>query len=417
MLRDLLKTASLAATVVVLTPLAAAGYLQRLWPLRPRDTPGSRRAVVVTPFRPGEESGGARAVLELEQDLRSRGTLLTVLSLRDAHLPWGLRGVISRWLSRPLPLPPTCREILLGGPALSASLASADVVVFEFFATALAVFLRRPLATRTVLRDHEVLLRKLAIDYRGSGGVDALQVALRWAACYLVSLVVYAKVHRIVALTQEDAQSIRAHFPWLAANVTTIPVSFRMPVRPTREAGTPQVRDLVMVGNFFHTPNVDALRWFLADCAPHLGAGFVLHVFGIDGPLDALDLSHTSIRVVRHGFVDALETALPTSAIAVSPVVSGGGVRMKNLLLASLALPVVTTPLGNEGIGFTDGVDAIVTADGREMAARIAALASAGAAQMGDRGRTFVEAQFGAQEAGNRLMAEVFPEWAPTTAP
>lgn len=413
MLRTVLKLISLSASLVVLAPLAGLGWALTLLPRRAERTPGGRRTLVVTPFRPGEESGGARAVLELQHSLQGRGADVTVVALSDVAQRGGLSGVLSRWLSRALPLPPSCRAILLRGPDLTAALAATDIVVFEFFASALTLFMRRRPARHTVLRDHEVLLRKLAIERATATGLNALDLTLRIGICYLISLVVYAKADRIVALTDEDADSLRRSFPSHCARIVSIPVSFRMPALKPPGPLAPQVRDLVMVGNFFHGPNVDALRWFLSECAPHLDAGFALHIFGIDGPLDALDLSAVPLRVIRNGFVADLEAALPVAAIAVSPVVSGGGVRMKNLLFASLALPVVTTALGNEGIGLTDGREAIVTSDGREMARRINVLARTpvDAAAMGLSGRTFVATQFGAERTGNHLMAELFPDW------
>ena len=83
---------------------------------------------------------------------------------------------------------------------------------------------------------------------------------------------------------------------------------------------------------------------------------------------------------------------------------------MKNLLLASMAHPVVTTPLGNEGIGFADGVHAVVAADAREMARRINVLADSAdeMAEMGNRGRAFVSSTFGPERSVERLMAEIF---------
>ena len=97
--------------------------------------------------------------------------------------------------------------------------------------------------------------------------------------------------------------------------------------------------------------------------------------FGQDGPLDRVTVPSGGLRVERHGFVDDLVAAAPQARIAVAPVVSGGGIRIKNLLLAALGKAVVTTPLGNEGIGFVDGHDAVLCEDGRAMAARINALA------------------------------------------
>ena len=66
---------------------------------------------------------------------------------------------------------------------------------------------------------------------------------------------------------------------------------FDEPARPPLPPAPPPLRDLVMVANFFHRPNVDALEWFLAECAPALDPGFTLHVCGQDGPLERARLA------------------------------------------------------------------------------------------------------------------------------
>ena len=130
-----------------------------------------------------------------------------------------------------------------------------------------------------------------------------------------------------------------------------------------------------MVANFFHSPNRDGLRWFLRECAPHLEPGFTLHLCGIDGALSAADLASPHLTIVRHGFVERDEDVAALADIAVAPIISGGGVRIKNLFLGSLGKALATTPLGNEGIELVDGVHAMISADGATMAAKLNAAA------------------------------------------
>ena len=183
----------------------------------------------------------------------------------------------------------------------------------------------------------------------------------------------------------------------MARRTVYIPVPFRQETA-VKSDGLPQVptRELLMVANFFHAPNVDAVRWFVRECAPHLESGFRLHLCGLDRPLDAVNLSGSPLEVVRHGFIDDLETVVPGAAIAVAPVVSGGGVRVKNLMLASQGKVVVTTPLGNEGIGFVNGRDAIISSSGVEMARRINEVSRSAVeiARLGRAARAFVERRF-----------------------
>ena len=255
-----------------------------------------------------------------------------------------------------------------------------------------------------------MLLRRLAMERDRSRGLERLSHAIRLAVCWLVSRVVYARVDRIVTLTEEDRLALLAWFPQFGDRTRTIRTPFEasdaaLPI----DAPPLPARALIMVANFHHRPNVDAYEWFLRECAPYLDAGFVLHIFGQDAPLDRVSVPTGDLRVERHGFVDDLVAAAPQARIAVAPVVSGGGIRIKNLLLATLGKAVVTTPLGNEGIGFVDGRDAVVCDDGRTMASRINALATSPSelARLGANAAAFVRQRFGPEAILDQFEREV----------
>ena len=152
-----------------------------------------------------------------------------------------------------------------------------------------------------------------------------------------------------------------------------------------------------MLANFYHRPNVDGLVWWLREVAPRLGEGWTLHLCGLDEPLHAVELPPSPVRIVRHGFVEDLDAAFPHVLLALAPVISGGGVRMKNLELAARGMAVVTTARGNEGIGFLPGVEAVVVDEPADMAHALRALADdpAAARAMGERARTRVRVGFG----------------------
>jgi glycosyltransferase involved in cell wall biosynthesis len=393
-LRALIKLALLIGVALAHLPLV-------LWSLaRPRRGRAPRRdgvMVAVVPFEPGDRSGGARAVKDFVSLLARRYPVRVAIVTTVAR-PGAWRRMLGLALTWPLSLPSQCRSLVVGDPGVRAQLADADTVVFEFLSTALYLYLARPAAARLVLRDHEVLVRKTDMERRAAHGLEALVHAARLVTCYLVSYAVYRQADRIVTLTEEDRLALVSWFPFTAGRTVAIPVPFDEPARPPRPPAAAPVRDLVMVANFFHRPNVDALEWFVAECAPRLDPGFTLHVCGLDKPLDSAHLSPpATLTLKRHGFVDDIDAAAPEARIAVAPVVSGGGVRMKNLLLASMGKAVVTTRLGNEGIGFVDDRDAVVCDDGAEMARRVNALARAPEhiAALGASARLFVERHFG----------------------
>jgi glycosyltransferase involved in cell wall biosynthesis len=414
-LRAALKLPALAGVLVLHLALAVGVRGRR--GARPASTGKPRGILIVSAIEPGQTSGGARATQDLLALFRRRyrASLELVPPLRTVAA-W--RRWIGNALFWPLPVAAQCRPLVAGSPAIDRAIAEADVVVLESFDAATRFYLTRPPAGRVVLREYEVLLRRLAVERDRSHGIERWTHALRLAACWLVSRIVYRRVDWIVTLTDEDRQALVAWFPSLGDRTRTIRAAFEAP-EAVAPAAAPQApaRALVMVANFFHRPNVDAYEWFLRECAPHLEAGFVLHLFGQDGPLDRVAVSSAGLRVERHGFVDDFVAAVPDAHIAVAPVVSGGGLRIKNLLLASLGKAVVTTPLGNEGIEFVDGHDAVVCADGPTMAARINALAASSSelARLGANASAFVRRRFGPDAILDELEREVLRPLASST--
>lgn len=359
--------------VALIVPLALVTAILR----RRSPEEASRRdldVLLATPFAPSEHSGGSKAVGDLQRGLAQR-LRVAIWTVPERIVDKSVGAKLSRLLTRALPIPTQCRALAFGHAQMRHESARARVVLFEFFATAVALFLGRVDSPRVVIRDHEVLLRKLAMEYEGERGMRKCVALIRVATCWLLSAVVYTRADAIVALTLEDRDSIQHAFPWCASRTSCIPAPFDPPAAVPLLPVVSPVRDLLMVANFFHTPNVDGLIWFLRECAPHLQTPFTLHLCGLDRPLDAIDLSTDKIVVHRHGFVADTAAVSKLAPIAIAPIVSGGGVRIKNLFLGSLGKALLTTPLGNEGIGFVDGEHALVCADAHGWARRLDELA------------------------------------------
>ncbi|MET1162513.1 MAG: glycosyltransferase, partial [Pseudoxanthomonas sp.] len=120
-----------------------------------------------------------------------------------------------------------------------------------------------------------------------------------------------------------------------------------------------QRRDLVFVGGFRHTPNVDAVRWFVQEVLPlirlHL-PDVVFHCIGGDVPESIMVLGRQR-GVVVHGHVPNLDFAMDGMRIAVAPLRFGAGVKGKINLSMAHGQPVVATHCAVEGMHLQDGID------------------------------------------------------------
>jgi glycosyltransferase involved in cell wall biosynthesis len=64
---------------------------------------------------------------------------------------------------------------------------------------------------------------------------------------------------------------------------------------------------------------------------------------------------------VATGVIEDLPAHIAAADVAVAPMLSGSGTNLKILEYLATGLPVVTTPIGAEGLPLTDGETALVT--------------------------------------------------------
>ena len=136
-----------------------------------------------------------------------------------------------------------------------------------------------------------------------------------------------------------------------------------------------QRQDLVFVGGFRHTPNVDAVRWFVQEIFPLLRRrlpGVVFHCIGGDVTDSIAALEQEG--VVVHGHVPNLDPAMNGVRIAVAPLRFGAGVKGKINLSMAHGQPVVATSCAVEGMHLQDGVDVLVADDAQAFADAIVRL-------------------------------------------
>ncbi len=119
--------------------------------------------------------------------------------------------------------------------------------------------------------------------------------------------------------------------------------------------------DVVFVGSYAHPPNPDAVHWFLDEVWPSVAdrlpdARFVAYGSGMPTEL----LARANDRVVMHGYVERLDEAFETARLGIAPLRFGAGVKGKITSTMLRGIPIVSTPVGVEGMELAS--DAIVVA-------------------------------------------------------
>lgn len=120
---------------------------------------------------------------------------------------------------------------------------------------------------------------------------------------------------------------------------------------------------LLFIGNYNHPPNVDAVRWLCREVMPIVWRSLPdvkLTLVGSNPPQEVKALGTDRVNVT--GYVRDVEPYFLQSRVFVAPLRFGAGMKGKIGQAFEYALPVVTTAVGAEGIGLTDGENASIAA-------------------------------------------------------
>lgn len=127
----------------------------------------------------------------------------------------------------------------------------------------------------------------------------------------------------------------------------------------------------VFVGLMGYQPNIDAARWFASEILPEIRRRIPEAEFRIVGRhAESVQSLGSLPGVTVVGAVDFLQPVLAGADVAVVPLRSGAGTRLKVVEAMANRLPIVTTSIGCEGIDVTDGEHVLVADDAASFAAR-----------------------------------------------
>jgi len=109
----------------------------------------------------------------------------------------------------------------------------------------------------------------------------------------------------------------------------------------------PSAAKLLFVGGAHHAPNTDAMLWFTQDIAPRITADFSLSIVG-DWPLALRQ--KIAAKFTGRISSDELYCTYHEAAVVIAPLRYGAGVKRKVVEALALGRPVLSTPIGFEGI-------------------------------------------------------------------
>jgi polysaccharide biosynthesis protein PslH len=177
------------------------------------------------------------------------------------------------------------------------------------------------------------------------------------------------KARHVIAVSDIDATRMKSMFG--IDSVTSVPTGVDVEYFAPPAAAAP-VADILFCGSMDWLPNVDAVEHFLADVLPLIREQLPEATFTIAGRSpDARVMKAVQgvAGVSVTGKVDDMRPYLWGSKISIVPIRIGGGTRLKIYECMAAGLPVVSTTVGAEGLGYNDGADILIADDPRDFAA------------------------------------------------
>jgi len=178
----------------------------------------------------------------------------------------------------------------------------------------------------------------------------------------------------VVAVSERDAQAMRRDYG--CTNVATIRTGVDLEF--FTYGRKPVGRSVVFMGAMDWMPNADGIRTFLTDVWPLIVARVpdaTMTVVGRAPPQGLVrQFERTGSAVRFTGLVDDVRPYVRESAVFVIPLRIGGGTRLKVYEAMALGCPVVSTPLGVEGLPVEPDTHCLTVEIGASMAEAIVRL-------------------------------------------
>jgi polysaccharide biosynthesis protein PslH len=272
-----------------------------------------------------------------------------------------------------------------------------DVVQCEYLQ--MAQFYRR--GVLNILALPETLSANAYDDFlRAMDPIEKVRAYYRWMAVLRYEVLTSRKFDRVVTMTERDADYLRSYSA--NAHIKAIPIGIDpdeftpLPEDPTRPV------EVVFLGNFRHTPNVEAGEFLVRQIAP-VFPDLQFVIFGANVPENL----RTGPNVYLGGYArDTRNVYARPNTIVAAPLFSGTGQRVKLLEAFAMGSAVVTTSTGASGFPITPGIEAMIADNAADFSSRLRELLSSEnrRRQMGSKARQMIQRHFSWQGLAPRFL-------------
>ena len=216
-------------------------------------------------------------------------------------------------------------------------------------------------------------------------------------------LTAISQVDGIAAITRKDAAFFRKYS---ATTIIDIPYG----VYPEEFTPNYEIDDkpsFYHIGSMNWIPNEEGIRWFIDNCLDEVTAKvpeFVFHLAGRNMPEWLKALKNPHVDVI--GEVPNAKEFVANHDVAIVPLLSGSGIRIKIIESMAMGKAVITTRVGAEGILYEEDTNLIIAENKAQMAEAIRRINENPdrAVEIGKAARKLVEEVYDNRKLTERLL-------------
>ena len=249
-----------------------------------------------------------------------------------------------------------------------------DIIHLEsIFCTPYLDVIRSNSKAKVVLRAHNIefeIWQQLAQQERNP--LKAWYLNLLASRLKTYETKVLTQVDAIVPITNEDKLEMTKR--GVQVPMSVIPIGIDVEHIKLKPLQSESLR-LYHLGAMDWQPNIEGVTWFLDNVWPLIEAQFPsVSCFLAGRKMPASLLSRSSKKLQVDGEVPSASEFISNKNIAIIPLLSGSGMRVKIVEALAFGKVVITTSLGATGIPYQDGKNMFIANTPAEFAAKIGLL-------------------------------------------
>ncbi|OGO29109.1 MAG: hypothetical protein A2Z16_08265 [Chloroflexi bacterium RBG_16_54_18] len=268
---------------------------------------------------------------------------------------------------------------------------------------------------RRILEEHNFTTSWMHERFEDQEGVLRRAAGwVTWQKCRRYERWLYPQFQAVTMVSGRDLRAVKETIPGYQGRLEVVPNGVDLSSHHLGIAA-PVNNTLVFNGALTYAANLEAMRFFTGSVLPLIRERCPEIKLTITGSTQGVDLGWLpqGANITLTGRLDDVRPTVAGAWLAVAPILSGGGTRLKILEGMALGTPVVASSKGAEGLAVTHGENIMIADEPRDFAdACLKLLSSEDLRQrLAASARRFVEEQHDWQAIGRRfceLVESVF---------